>query len=372
MDHSIYKLAPGVRILSGSDTEIRFRKGIWNYTEATLSLVDQSVEARGFFRSAVAELLNKGTIDVAAFSQEEGAGADGLDYSAIFDRLVEQGFVYPERQSKIQSLIIELLGGERTGFQDFISEARPVLYISDSISGNESADLISRNSGIPIDKLGDETFRKLSEIDLTDKTDAVRYANQLEDLRHQFEFYACVLVCFTRPRLTVLRNLNRLSIELRKPIVIGLMDGPFASLLACIPPETGCFECYEHRLLARLEDTTLYNDYVKNAATGAQSPFASESLFAHLITAAGLAEAAQLSTLQMARASGRSINVYLPLLEFHAEDLLRVPYCPACGFVSKMQMKGIYSSAQQIVEQMLDCVAVENPSTSRPSPEAAT
>jgi hypothetical protein len=66
------------------------------------------------------------------------------------------------------------------------------------------------------------------------------------------------------------------------------------------------------------------------------------------------------SSLGMTRLSGRMISVYQPLLEIQVQDLLRVPHCPACGFISKAQVDEMYTSSKRILTDMMGKIEVED------------
>jgi thiazole/oxazole-forming peptide maturase SagC family component len=120
-------------------------------------------------------------------------------------------------------------------------------------------------------------------------------------------------------------------------------------------------------MLARLEDMTVYHQFVEATAAGGGggtntggaggAPFAPPL---HLLTAAVISEGYLYSALSMLRLAGRILNVYLPLLEIQSQDLLRVPYCPACGFISKAQMNEMYTSSKRLVGEMLARVELED------------
>src|SRR5262249_6876375 len=136
---------------------------------------------------------------------------------------------------------------------------------------------------------------------------------------------------------------------------MGLIDGPFISALSTFATETGCFECFEQRMLARLEDTLVYHQFVQATTAGggaaASGPWLSPQL--HVLTALVISEAFLWSTLGMMRLAGRSVSIYLPLLEIQVQDLLRVPYCPACGFISKAHVNEMYTSSKRLVADMM-------------------
>jgi thiazole/oxazole-forming peptide maturase SagC family component len=160
----------------------------------------------------------------------------------------------------------------------------------------------------------------------------------------------------------MLRNLNRVLIKAEKPLILGLVDGPFASVLSVVPHQSGCFECYEQRLLARLEDTFAYHQYVRHTANsdgaaGAKSA-AAYAPGLHMLAGAVISEAFLYATLSVLRLAGRALSVYLPLLEVQVQDLLRVPYCPGCGFIATAQMKEMYTSSRRLVSEMVARVNV--------------
>src|SRR5690606_25529144 len=132
------------------------------------------------------------------------------------------------------------------------------------------------------------------------------------------------------------------------------------SVLAAHPTQTGCFECYEQRMLARQQDTLVYHEFVRSTARSNGRGGGPESAPAlHLLASAALPEAFLHASACMSRLAGRVINMYLPLLEIQVQDLLRVPYCPACGFVAKSQMNELYTSSKRLVDEMLKRVELK-------------
>jgi thiazole/oxazole-forming peptide maturase SagC family component len=122
--------------------------------------------------------------------------------------------------------------------------------------------------------------------------------------------------------------------------------------------DTGCFECFEQRMLARLEDTQVYHQFVQ--ATGgaaATGPWLSPQM--HVLTSLVLSEGFLWSTMGLMRLAGRAVSIYLPLLEIQVQDLLRVPYCPGCGFISKAHMDELYTSSKRIIADMMGKIEVE-------------
>jgi len=48
----------------------------------------------------------------------------------------------------------------------------------------------------------------------------------------------------------------------------------------------------------------------------------------------------------------------VPLMEIQVQRLLRVPFCPACGFVAEAKMEEMYTSSKKIVDRVVDRITV--------------
>jgi thiazole/oxazole-forming peptide maturase SagC family component len=357
----VYALREGVRVFRSGE-EVRFRKGVWSYSEAAVRLSGQGERAAGFFGAVYEALVRGGEADADEIVRSVGAGdEEAAAYHDVLDELRRQMFLRDASEQDAARIVSTLLGGGLGGVEAYAARAaRPVLFYADSVYARDAAKGLAREVGLPLDVMDESVARELAQADLTTRTDAVGHADTMARLGRIFHDYSCVLGCVATPNLTLLRNMNRLLVEAEKPLILGLIDGPFMSLLATLATQSGCFECYEQRMLARLEDMTVYQQFVEATAGGgadaAGAPFAPPL---HLLTAAVISEGYLYSALSMLRLAGRIINIYLPLLEIQAQDLLRVPYCPACGFISKAQMNEMYTSSKRLVGEMLARVELE-------------
>src|SRR5262249_32965403 len=107
-----------------------------------------------------------------------------------------------------------------------------------------------------------DEFNTIGGMDLTTKFEAYEARKQLESLRASLEPFGCVVGCLERPHIIFLRNINRVLLQTSQALSLGLLDGPFTTVFTIKPPETGCFECFEQRLLARMEDMPSYQQFV--------------------------------------------------------------------------------------------------------------
>jgi thiazole/oxazole-forming peptide maturase SagC family component len=355
----VYELREGVRVFRSGD-EIRFRKGVWNYNEATVRLAGQEEGVVRFFNALYELLVQNHEADPEAIGREVGASAEELaSYRELLESLKSQQYLRDSEQKDASRAVSALLGGNLSGFEDRVGTPRPVLFFTDSDYARGAAKTLAGEIGLPLDILDNETGQELATADLTTRTDAIQYTDTASRLEKVFHPYSCVLGCVASPNLSMLRNLNRLLIRAEKPLVLGLIDGPFTTMLATLATQTGCFECFEQRMLARLEDTLVYHQFVESTTEGwtVKGPWSAPQM--HMLTAAVVSEGYLYTTLGMMRLAGRIVNTYLPLVEIQVQDLLRVPYCPACGFISKAQMDEMYTSSKRVVTEMLAKVQLE-------------
>jgi len=77
-----------------------------------------------------------------------------------------------------------------------------------------------------------------------------------------------------------------------------------------------------------------------------------------LLISAVLSEGFLTSSIRINKLSGRILNIYLPTLEIQVQDLLRVPYCPACGNIAAGEMNEHYTSARKVIDRMLEKIEI--------------
>jgi thiazole/oxazole-forming peptide maturase SagC family component len=356
----VYMLREGVRIFRNGE-EIRFRKGVWNYSEAALQLTGQDEAVVRFFEVAYTAFVQGQEVDLSAIATRVGVSPENLaSCHEWFESLQHQQFLCDKDLRDVVRTTSALLGGNLTGFEDRIGDPRPVLFFSDTEYIRSTAKGLSSEIALPLDFLQAESMQALAAADLTTRTDAVEHTQALSQLEKLVLPYACVVGCMAAPNLRILRNLNRVLIEVEKPLILGLIDGPFMTVLSTLPTESGCFECFEQRMLARLEDTVVYHQFVQNTGTGSTANGRWRAPQLHMLLATAISEAFLYATVGMLRLAGRILSIYLPLLEIQVQDLLRVPYCPACGFISKSQMNEMYTSSKRLLAEMMAKVEVES------------
>jgi hypothetical protein len=151
-----------------------------------------------------------------------------------------------------------------------------------------------------------------------------------DDLLAALEGCGAVIAHLGRSSVVHLRALNIVAVEQSVPIVVGIIDGPFASIIGVESPRTGCLECFEQRSLARLEDHVSYHDFLRQASAKTTQVSAVDSLVAAFLAN----EAVILQALGTSRFIGRALSIYLPTYEMQAQDVLRISTCQRCGRVA--------------------------------------
>lgn len=355
----IYKLGESTEIFFNGDTEITFRKGVWNYEEALLDLSVFDDGAQEIVLAVMRTLSEGGSVTPEALQELFGTDQDNAEKTAsLLEELSEQAYLSNGGEQRIKELITHLIGGTASlGFDGTLNGQAGTLLVCDSgIVSKQLADM-SRQISLPMDVLSDEDASEVVAADLTGKLDALKTEKAMEPLTAIFAPYSSVLVCMQRPHIKLLRNLNRILLRMDIPFVVCLIDGPFLSVMTIKGYETGCFECYETRVMARLESMSAYRSYVERTSGNLRkSDLTSVTPILNMIASLGLFEAFLINTIHKAKLAGRIFNIYLPLLEVQVQDLLRVPFCSACGHIAKAEYEEMYTSSEEIVAKLVEHV----------------
>ena len=357
------KLYDNVSVFFSSDNEIRFRKGIWNFEEASLTLDDLNDNMKEVITFIANELFDDKLISfddiVKKFSLDEN---DSNLLNDIISSLIGNRFLeYDDKKNNMQNTLYELIGEY---FYDIPDESKieknKIMFITDNDRLKDYASLVSKDIYINLDMMSADDIKKIEKSNLTDTTDAIENIEIKKELLKLFDNISCVVISVEKPRLNLLRNINRLLLDKSVPIVISILDGPFLNITTIKGKETACYECFENRVIARNESLSVYNKFVKqtmNFKIKNKRTYITPIL--QSFTSIALYEAFLFAAIGKCKLSGRVINVYIPSIEIQVQDLLRVPFCPACGHISKAKYNEMYTSSKEVIEKFSSKVIVK-------------
>ena len=357
------KLYDNVSVFFSSDNEIRFRKGIWNFEEASLTLDDLNDNMKEVITFIANELFDDKLISfddiVKKFSLDEN---DSNLLNDIISSLIGNRFLeYDDKKNNMQNTLYELIGEY---FYDIPDESKieknKIMFITDNDRLKDYALLVSKDIYINLDMMSADDIKKIEKSNLTDTTDAIENIEIKKELLKLFDNISCVVISVEKPRLNLLRNINRLLLDKSVPIVISILDGPFLNITTIKGKETACYECFENRVIARNESLSVYNKFVKqtmNFKIKNKRTYITPIL--QSFTSIALYEAFLFAAIGKCKLSGRVINVYIPSIEIQVQDLLRVPFCPACGHISKAKYNEMYTSSKEVIEKFSSKVIVK-------------
>lgn len=334
--------------------EVRFRIGIWNHEEGVL---DSSSFSEGFnevFHSIIDKLIDGESITQKDIYNTLLLENEKISILTILGQLKESGYLVGSVDDFDKELSHLLLGAPFEENSPNVKSVSKVLLITDNDFTQSHIESISENIGINLtvaDFIDDLFFENLqSEVD----------GYSLELLYNKYEKiineYSYCIVALQNLHINMLRNLNRLLMRFEIPFTLSFIDGPFISMTTIKTEETACFECFEQRALARLEDHVSYIKYIKAETTSRKKMIDNSQLhFTPMLSILGTAsvtEAYLFLTTGYSKLMGKVLNVYVPTFEIQYQDMLRIPYCPACGHISKAKVKEMNASADVAIKEL--------------------
>lgn len=342
-----------VRLLFGGLDEIRIRAGLWNYNEAVIDI------------SPYQQSVKQATIDMLNAMKDKGYDPDNInsldisdeDKKQLFDLmngLLSAGMIYSEENSNLKDRVTtSILGQMRDSLTNEDYKESNVLFVSDCDFAIESAKRLAKEMDLALDFKGLEYIREVNKFDLVTKYDAYDTEIGLVEIGKTLENYDSVVISMKHTNMNFLRNMNRVALEYKKTLTIGFIDGPFVTVFSINPPKTGCVECFEARILARLEDHVLYNKYVKQDISVSAKIDPAKTILSSILTDLLISEAYLMKNYSLTKFEGRVLSIFVPSLEIQTQDLLRVPYCPACGNISKAKFEETNVQSRVMINNLL-------------------
>ncbi len=353
-------LRDGVQIYYNGTDELRLRKGVWNFEEAILTFEGLTKDHKDSLVKLFNLLQDGRGIDTEHLPDEQNlTQLEKEQVVQTLDALRAKDYLSVGGDADARHFLTQLLGGTTEYVTSSVSDERPVLFFADTQSVKDYAVMLAKEIDMSLTVMTQDEFKVIESMDLTTKFEAYVTRKQLKALCEIFEPFSCIVGCIERPHIIFLRNVNRALVRTSQALSLSLLDGPFTTVFTIKPPETGCFECFEQRLLARMEEMPSYQQFV--AQTRNLPRFDNKvraSPLMHSLAAQALFEGLMVSKIGKAKLAGRVLNTYVPLTEIQVQPLLRVPFCPACGFVAEARMEEMYTSSKKLIDRVVDRITL--------------
>lgn len=353
-----YCINDSLRIFDNGENEIRFKLGLWNYNEAVLNLSKEDDEFKEALRKVINKLrlgekINKDFLEDLKISKDNKTNLINM-----LDGLVSAGMITTEKERALSNEITTaLLGDYRYLLKDGLENKknRKLLFVTDNSFSKKMAKILIDEMELNIDIIDEDLYSKIREKDLTSNINALEILTDIENLKSEIKEYEGIVICFKRPELMTIRNINKLATEKEIPVICSFIDGPFITALSTNYPKTGCLECFGERTLSRLEDHVSYHNF-ENFKFSKETKDINKGIIPilNIITNLVMAEAFLLSNYGTCKFENRVLNIYVPTLEIQVQDLLRVPYCPTCGNVARAKFQELNVSSRTVVDNILD------------------
>lgn len=348
-------LAPNVRTFFDSAGAIRLRTGIWNYEEAVIDLSSEPPEVA----SAVAALFR--ALEAGEAVQPAGAGLPPVaraNVEQLMEDLRQTRFVDRVDERRLRDQVSDALLGYWRPYDATESRrpAAPIVLLADDPATVAEAGRLAEAMGVSLREVPADVYDVLAGADFTSVVDGYAHEADFAAVTQALSGAATVVGAFRSPPVALLRNLNRVLVAGSTRSVLGLVDGPFVTVAGFGPPHTGCFECFEQRALARLEDHVSYHEFVRARPRPATMNGVAPVI--NLLLNVCLAEGLLCQSLGVSRFSGRVLHVYLPTVEIQVQDLLRTASCPACGRVAQQRMAEMNFSTRAVIDRVVSDILV--------------
>lgn len=357
IDNSKFVLQESVRTYFNGKTEYRLRKGIWNYEEAEIDIASFSEAFHAFFGNMIDDLCSEDGFSVSKIDDSKLNLEEKETIKSLLSQLEAGSYLLDLANRDLnRELSYALLGyslvDDRGGNGNM--EEPSILVFTDSEHAKNNARSLASTMKLKLTFASEADFEHLSNCDLTTKTDGLSTEDEMAECHEKYGSYKVFLICLQNLSAKFMRNLNRLSVEYHIPMVIAFIDGPMISVLSVKSPDTGCYECFENRSLARIQDHVLFHQFEQSARSRKMVHNSCLVPVMNFLINICLAECYLFAYYGASRFEGRLLSVFIPTLEIQVQDVLRVPFCPACGIVAKEQLKEKNISTRALIDHFVD------------------
>lgn len=356
---NVLSFRDSVRVWDNGSDEIRIRMGVFNFEEVTLDMSTLSENAAEYVRKIIDKLQTQEGYDLKSLDEAILEPYEKEIVESIVNELHETSYLVWAHEENIgQELTLSLLGYlEQDDLEsDEDTDKKKVIFYSDNEYATASAKNLANDIKMQMDILSEEEMQNIKNTDLTSNMDGLSTIQNLNKCGEKFKAYDAIVMCVKNLTVVTMRNINRISVEFKIPVIYTFIDGPIIGALATNPYSTGCLECFELRTLARLEDHVQYHNFVKierkEYKSRGKTNIGQIPLLNMLVNIA-VSEAYTFKRIGVSKFTGRLLTIYMPTMEIQVQDVLRVPYCPACGAVAKANLEEKNVSSRALVDEMV-------------------
>lgn len=357
-----YILSSDTIIYKDSEKVWVFRRGIWNYYETIINLEDEQENVINCIQYCFSKLQEGEVIDIEDI--ESKFNLSDLDLSKvkkIFNELINENLVISEEHYKTVHQIIYNMLNIRN-ITKFKKENIRIILYSDNFFVRDLINLFLKDiKNISVEIMPDETYTKIANLNLIENVDGLEMLTKLDEIKQILMGYDAVGIIMSRPSILFLLNLNRILIQLKIPMSIGILDGPFIHIMSLHPPYTACFEDFELRLRARLTETQAYLKFIKLSDKYSKNTikeYDNRNIILNILASMVISETILLSALNTSKLLGKSLSIYIPTFEIQIQDILRSPTCPACGIINSIQ-EPVYINTSNFIQNLLEKLSGE-------------
>ena len=348
-----YQLNSNVRIVQFNEI-FCFRKGIWDFNEATLDIRQESQVLKAVYCEMISALFKGQAIDITAFEERLDAD-DFAKLSQVIEALYYSDLLMQEDKYAVQENMMQILmGGSRFLAEDGQEmNTASILFISDVDFVNDSACELAKVMGVNIEVASDELKSKIQTTDVSSRLDALVHRQNMQILIEELKVYQAIVVCQERLNITMMRHLNEVIVSLKQQLIVGFVDGPFIHACTLNPPHTADCDSLERRVLARLQDHTLYQHFANQLLPPTQSVSQAFLPLLNILMNLVISEAFLVARTGNSKFEGRLLSIYLPTLEIQVQDILKMANSQTQGALAKLRYEDQQISTREIVRNLL-------------------
>lgn len=286
-----------------SQNKIIVTRGYWNFIRVNISY-DNDKEKELIYRLFKDMLEGKVVLK------------DVKKYKDSIERLIQAGFIYEsDYKSNDESRILLITDNEQ--------------YMVSRINKTNIKD---KFEVMTTDKFTNELLGKTYIYEL--KQDPLKAYNIKRKMNEylQENNLNLIVVFLSKVNDALCKTINYLIDK--KEVVYSFIDNEFGYLFGVKKKYTGCYECFSNRMIAKMKiDKFNYQPILhNNSSLDEESKYTYDLMFVHVLKCC-----CEYIKTGVVPISGRILAAFSRTLEVRYENLLRLSFCPICGYIGQQE-----------------------------------